>query len=152
MTNANEIRRHLAIRDARVDVEKRLLAIAEDKVKEARQAVAEAREGVNELRGRLSAAIDQEAKRAINRDRAAAKRAAKKYSITIENDSAWDIDGYDMRHYVGCPEWLNEDPLEDGHFAYDWSDTRWLVEFYAKHHPSHPKHGEREFLEISPWN
>ena len=88
--------------------------------------------------------------RSANADRAAAKRIAKKYSITIEDDSVRDYDGYDMRHWVGAPEWLEEDPLQDGHFSHDWSETRWLVEFYAKHHPSHPQHSEREFLESSP--
>ena len=89
--------------------------------------------------------------RSANADRAAAKRIAKKYSITIEDDSVRDHDGYDMRHWVFQPEWLEgDDPLEEGHFSHDWSDTRWLVEFYAKHHPSHPQHSEREFLDYSP--
>lgn len=145
MTTANELRASLEI--------------AREQVKEAKQKLETAQGILKMQRGKviqlerdLSAAIDQEAKRATNRDRAAAKRIAKKYSITIEDDSIRDYDGYDMRHWVGCPEWLEEDPLEDGHFSFDWSDTRWLVEFYAKHHPSHPQHSEREFLAISPWN
>jgi len=146
MTTANELRASLEI--------------AREQVKEAKQKLETAQGILKMQRGKviqlerdLSAAIDREAKRATDRDRAAAKRIAKKYSITIEDDSIRDYDGYDMRHWVGCPEWIEgEDPLEDGHFSFDWSDTRWLVEFYAKHHPSHPKHGEREFLAISPWN
>lgn len=146
MTNASEIRTSLEY--AREDVE-----VAKKAIEKAQGMLKYHRGRVRQLEQDLSAAIDQESKRATNRDRAAAKRIAKKYSITIEDDSIRDYDGYDMRHWVCQPEWLEgDDPLEDGHFSFDWSDTRWLVEFYAKHHPSHPKHGEREFLAISPWN
>lgn len=146
MTAPNEIRS--AIEMAREDIE-----VAKKAIEEAQGLLKYHQGRVRQLEQDLSEAIEQESKRAINRDRSAAKRIAKKYSITIEDDSAWDIDGYDMRHWVCQPEWLEgDDPLEDGHFSYDWSDTRWLVEFYAKHHPSHPKHSEREFLAISPWN
>ena len=144
MTNANEIR--TSLEDAREDVE-----VAKQTLEKAQELLKYHRGRVRALELALSAAIDEEAKRATARDRAAAKRIAKKYSITIENDSAWDIDGYDFRTWVSRPEWLEEDPLEDGHYAYDWADTRWLVEFYAKHHPTHPKHSEREFLTHSPW-
>lgn len=144
MTNANEIREALAIAREQVEEAKQKLETAQGILKMQRGKVIQ-------LERDLSAAIDEEAKRATARDRAAAKRIAKKYSITIENDSAWDIDGYDFRTWVSRPEWLDEDPLEDGHYAYDWADTRWLVEFYAKHHPTHPKHSEREFLTHSPW-
>ena len=144
--NIYEIREALALAEAQVQKEKDELIAGQVRLQKAR-------EQVNQLIGELATLTDQESKRATNRDRAAAKRIAKKYSITIEDDSAWDYDGYDMRHWVCQPEWLEgDDPLEDGHFSYDWSDTRWLVEFYAKHHPTHPKHSEREFLAISPWN
>ena len=146
MTTPNEIRS--AIEMVREDIE-----VAKQAIEKAQGLLKYHRGRARQLEQDLSEAIEQESKRAINRDRSAAKRIAKKYSITIEDDSAWDIDGYDMRHWVCQPEWLEgDDPLEDGHFSYDWSDTRWLVEFYAKHHPSHPKHSEREFLAISPWN
>lgn len=145
MTSANEIRDSLAV--AREQVEE-----AKAKLETAQSILKMQRGKVIQLERDLTAAIDQERKRAANRDRAAAKRIAKKYSVEIEDEGAWDIDGYDFRHWVGCPDWIDTDPLEDGHYAYDWADTRWLVEFYAKHHPSHPKHSEREFLAISPWN
>ena len=145
MTNTNEIREALALAEAQVQKEKDELIAVQVRLQKAR-------EQVTHLIGEFHTAIDQEAKRATARDRAAAKRIAKKYSIDIENDSVWDIDGYDFRTWVSCPEWLEgDDPLEDGHYAYDWADTRWLVEFYAKHHPTHPKHSEREFLTHSPW-
>jgi len=146
MKTANEIRS--AIESAREDVE-----VAKRKLENAQELIKYHQGRLRQLDKDLDIAIEQEAKRAINRDRSAAKRIAKKYSITIEDDSIRDYDGYDMRHWVGCPEWIEgDDPLEDGHFSYDWSDTRWLVEFYAKHHPSHPEHDKREFLQCSPWN
>lgn len=145
MTNTNEIREALATAREQVEEAKQKLETAQGILKMQRGKVIQ-------LKRDLNAAIgQQEEKRVTNRDRAAANRIAKKYSITIENDSVWDVDGYDFRTYVPLPEWLDEDPLEDGHFAYDWAGTRWLVEFYAKHHPTHPKHSEREFLDISPW-
>jgi hypothetical protein len=146
MQTANEIREALAT--ARNQV-----SDAVERVESAKLALQRQRGKVRQLDHDLGVAIRREEKLAVNRDRAAAKRIAKKYSITIEDDSAWDYDGYDMRHWVCLPQWLEgEDPLEDGHFSYDWSDTRWLVEFYAKHHPSHPEHDKREFLQCSPWN
>ena len=102
------------------------------------------------LKHKLSKAEDIEGKRAANRDRAAAKRIAKKYSIPIEDDSIRDSEGYNLKHWVYCPDRLKDDPLGDGHYSHSWADTRWLVEFYAKHHPSHPQYGEREFIEFAP--
>jgi hypothetical protein len=80
-----------------------------------------------------------------------ARRLANKYDITLENDSTTWEDGYDMKYWVSQPEWLlGDDPLEDGHYAYDWATVLWLVEFYAKHHPEHPQYDQRETCEIRP--
>jgi hypothetical protein len=57
---------------------------------------------------------------------------------------------YNHFHYFPQPVWLNDDPLKDGHYANNWDETLWLVEFYAKHHPEHPDHENREYLEIAP--
>jgi hypothetical protein len=54
-------------------------------------------------------------------------------------------------HYFPQPAWLEgDDPLKDGHYSNNWYETLWLVEFYAKHHPEHPDHDQREYLEIAP--
>jgi hypothetical protein len=60
-------------------------------------------------------------------------------------------DSTTLSHYFPQPAWLEgDDPLEDGHYSTDWYETLWLVEFYAKHHPEHPDHDNREYLEIAP--
>lgn len=88
---------------------------------------------------------------AENRSRKKAHRIAKQYVIDWEDDSYRDGDHYNHLHYFPKPEWLEgDDPLEDGHYSYNWDDTLWLVEFYAKHHPDHPDHESREYLEIAP--
>lgn len=80
-----------------------------------------------------------------------AKRIAKRWAVTWEDDSYRESGHYNHLHYFPKPEWLEgDDPLEDGHYAYNWDDTLWLVEFYAKHHPDHPDHEHREYLEIAP--
>ena len=117
MTSANEIRDSLAVAREQVEETKAKLETAQSILKMQRGKVIQ-------LERDLTAAIDQERKRAANRDRAAAKRIAKKYSVEIEDEGAWDIDGYDFRRWVGCPDWIDTDPLEDGHYAYDWADTR----------------------------
>lgn len=92
------------------------------------------------------------AQRSTARASSRVKYLAAKYDIPVENDSYTDCGEYCFTRYVGMPSWLDTDPLEDGHYAYDWDDCLWLVEFYAKHHPSHPEHDKREFLQCSPWN
>jgi len=88
---------------------------------------------------------------ALNATRRKAHRIAKQYGINWEDDSYYDGDDYCLTHYFPQPEWLEgDDPLEDGHYSYNWDDTLWIVEFYAKHHPDHPDHANREYLEIAP--
>lgn len=88
---------------------------------------------------------------ALNAIRRKAHRIANQYGIKWENDGYYDADGYTLIHYFPQPEWLEgDDPLTDGHYSYNWYDTLWLVEFYAKHHPDHPDHASREYLEVAP--
>lgn len=89
----------------------------------------------------------------ISNVRRKAKKIATQYNIEIENDSHREYGEYHLIHYIGQPDWLQgDDPLDDGHYAYDWEETLWLVEFYAKWHPDHPEYEQRKKADISPWN
>ena len=79
-----------------------------------------------------------------------AQTLAEKYGIEWDDDSYREFGVYNHFHYFPQPVWLNDDPLKDGHYANNWDETLWLVEFYAKHHPEHPDHENREYLEIAP--
>ena len=88
---------------------------------------------------------------ALNSARRKARRIANQYGIKWEDNSYYENDEYCLWLYFPQPEWLEgDDPLEDGHYANNWDETLWLVEFYAKHHPEHPDHDQREYLEIAP--
>ena len=50
-----------------------------------------------------------------------------------------------IRRYINCPEWIDEDPAYDAHFAYSLEGVAYLVAEYAKHHPRHPEHHLRKF-------
>lgn len=94
---------------------------------------------------------ERRARNAENRSRRQAHRIAKQYVIDWEDDSYREDGEYNHLHYFPKPEWLEgDDPLIDGHYAYNWDETLWLVEFYAKHHPDHPDHANREYLEVAP--
>lgn len=94
---------------------------------------------------------ERRARNAVSAARQKAQRLAKKYDIGWEDDSYREFGEYNHVHYFPQPAWLKgEDPLEDGHYANNWDETLWLVEFYAKHHPDHPDHANREYLEIAP--
>jgi len=122
-----------------------------DVLREAKQHVADKTREVRELERSRTETAERERRNWVNRNRSKAKRLAAKYGIEIEDESIRDYDGYDLRHWVGQPDWLEgDDPLTDGHFSHCWSDTVWLVEFYAKHHPSHPDHENREHRVHSP--
>lgn len=94
---------------------------------------------------------ERRARNAVNAARRKAQRLAKRYEIEWEDDSYRENGEYNHLHYFPKPDWLEgDDPLGDGHYAYNWDETEWLVEFYAKHHPDHPDHANREYLEIAP--
>jgi len=87
----------------------------------------------------------------LNATRKEALRLAKKYDIEWDDDSYYEGDEYNHVHYFPQPAWLKgDDPLKDGHYANNWDETLWLVEFYARHNPEHPDHDQREYLEIAP--
>jgi hypothetical protein len=94
---------------------------------------------------------ERRARNAVSAARQKAQRLAKKYDIEWDDDSYRECGYYNLTHYFPQPAWLEgDDPLEDGHYSTDWYETLWLVEFYAKHHPEHPDHENREYLEIAP--
>ena len=94
-------------------------------------------------------------KRKGNRTRYQIRKICKKYNMSYEDDHTYDYENnVPVKHskwWVSQPTWLEgEDPLEDGHFAHELYEVLWLVEFYAKHHPDHPDHAKREYLDNSP--
>ena len=108
---------------------------------------------VNELKEehvRLSKAV---ARNEDSRVRYQIKKLCKKYDI--EYDVDYDNCYYDYEKgvptrescwYVGQPDWLEgDDPIKDGHYARTMDEVWFLVDFYAKHHPDHPDHANREY-------
>jgi len=94
---------------------------------------------------------ERRARNAENACRRQARKIAERYGIKWEDDSYREGGEHNHLHYFPKPDWLEgDDPLGDGHYAYNWDETEWLVEFYAKHHPDHPDHANREYLEIAP--
>ena len=88
---------------------------------------------------------------ALNAARRKARRIAERYDIKWEDDSYYDNGEYCLWLYFPLPDWFEgDDPLIDGHFAANWYEAEWLAEFYAKHHPDHPDHANREYLEVAP--
>ena len=104
---------------------------------------------------------ERRARNAVRAARQKTKRLAKKYDIEWEDDSYREklivlFDGryygyYNHLHYFPKPDFIEgADPLGDGHYAYNWDETLWLVEFYARHNPEHPDYEHRDHLEIAP--
>jgi len=132
-----------------------LLELAERHLAKSAEAVEAAKADLkatqNTLDSLLRDARRRDEKSRVNLARAKAKRIAAEYDIVIEDASDRDRDGHYLRHWVHRPDWLKgDDPITDGHYSHDWSDTLWLVEFYSKHHPSHPEHANREYGVFSP--
>lgn len=97
---------------------------------------------VKQYEADVAAASDRAEK---NRE-AVARRKAKKlmdqYDIEIDKETQH---GH-TTIWISQPEWLaGDDPIEDGHFAHNWQDALTIIEFYAKHHPKHPDHENRQF-------
>jgi hypothetical protein len=94
---------------------------------------------------------ERRARNAVSAARQKAQRLAKKYDIEWDDDSYRECGEYNHVHYFPQPVWLEgDDPLKDGHYANNWEETLWLVEFYARHNPEHPDYWNREYLEIAP--
>ena len=94
-------------------------------------------------------------KREGNRTRYQIRKICKKYDMSYEDDHNYNYEnGVPVKFskwWVSQPTWLEgDDPLVDGHYACDLGEVLWLVEFYAKHHPDHPDHAKREYLDNSP--
>ena len=144
MKSQNEIRDLIDL--AEKDLEKSVEA-----VEAAKAVLDDSRKRLEWLESLLRDARKRDEKNRVNRARTKAKKVAEQYDIVIDDDSERDRTGYYLRHYIGQPRWLKgRDPIEDGHYSHDWSETLWLVEFYAKHHPSHPDHANRERGVVSP--
>ena len=78
-------------------------------------------------------------KRKHNAEVSKIRRFAKKWDIAFEHEPEFE------RWYINCPEWIDEDPAYDAHFAYSLEGVAYLVAEYAKHHPRHPEHHLRKF-------
>jgi hypothetical protein len=93
------------------------------------------------------------AKNEHNKERYQIRKLCKKYDVGYEvdyencdYDYAKGVPTRESKWWVSQPHWLEgDDPLVDGHFAHDYYELLWLVEFYAKHHPDHPDHANREY-------
>ena len=112
---------------------------------EARKAV----EAQNDLGKKRNKALDAKCRRNI-------KKLCEKYSLTYERTELESYYCYSQRrpvveysYWVDCPEWLDKDPIDDGHYAYHIWDLEDIIETYAKHHPDHPEHDKREYNVIS---
>ncbi len=150
--------------ELRLDVEtdicagKENIARIENKIEALKNDLADHKNVVNVKKRQLEKVIADKRdvqQRIMRSKNEAARRKAnaimKQYNIVIENESYREYGEYVFSVWVGKPEWLKrDDPLEDGHFAHDWHEVLWLVDFYAKWHPDHPDHEKRQVLKIAP--
>ena len=112
---------------------------------EARKAV----EAQDDLGKQRSKALDAKCRRNI-------KKLCDKYNLTYDKTvlESYYCDSRrrpvtDYSYWVDCPDWLDKDPIDDGHYAYHIEDLEDILETYAKHHPDHPEHDKREYNVIS---
>jgi len=144
--------RTIAQRQRQISEQERRLQEAVEAFRAQKAKVEDLKRELAEDQGRYQNALAAHVRSVTAATRSKAVRLATKYSIPLENESTHYGAGYDMKYYVACPLWIEEDddPLQDGHYAYDWQEVLWLVEFYAKHHQEHPEYVEREHLEAAP--
>ena len=121
----------------------------------ARDAKVSCREDIKNLEAEQAKIAKAEQKREANKTRYQIRKICKAYDMSYEDDHDYYHDnGVPVRSskwWVSPPTWLEgDDPLEDGHFAYELYEVLWLLEFYAKHHPDHPDHVKREYIDASP--
>lgn len=119
-------------------------------LKQEKGACADLVKELKEERVRLTKAV---ARSEYSKARYQVKKLCKKYDINYEVD--YDNCSYDYEKgvptrescwYVGQPDWLEgDDPIKDGHYARTMGEVWFLVDFYAKHHPDHPDHANREY-------
>ena len=133
-----------AIRRQRADIE-----AAQEKIATLKYQLQGAKSAQDDLRKQRSKAIDAKCRRDI-------KKLCDKYSLTYDRTvlESYYCDARrrpvtDYSYWVDCPEWLDKDPIDDGHYAYHIEDLFDILETYAKHHPEHPEYDKREFNVIS---
>lgn len=133
-------------RDWQTECEKEVLKLV-DALKYARERLLDQKQIAREYEDELREACARAERNREAKARRACKALAAHYNITIEIDREFDR----TTHYVGQPDWLQgDDPIEDDHYGYCWSETIEIVKFYAKHHPTHPEHATREFHWTAP--
>ena len=133
-----------AIRRQRAEIE-----AAQERIATLKYQLQGAKSAQDDLRKQRSKAIDAKCRRDI-------KKLCDKYSLTYDRTvlESYYCDARrrpvtDYSYWVDCPEWLDEDPIDDGHYAYNIDDLFDILETYAKHHPDHPEYDKREYNVIS---
>ena len=143
----------------KIDAQERKQVSIEDAIRRQRADIEAAQERIATLKYQLQGAksaqddLRKQRDRAINaQDRREVKKLCDKYDLTVEReivDSYYDYSSRrpvnDYTYWVDCPKWLDKDPIEDGHYAYNLGDALNILEIYAKHHPDHPEHDKREY-------
>lgn len=139
-----EARIENAIRSLQADIK-----AAQERIAKLKHHLQGARSAQADIRKQRDEAIDAKYSRDI-------KNLCDKYSLTYNRtfDGSYycDIRGRkvtDYSYWVDCPEWLDKDPIDDGHYAYHIEDLLDILETYARHHPDHPEHDKREYNVIS---
>ena len=133
-----------AIRRQRADIE-----AAQERIATLKYQLQGAKSVQDDLRKKRDKALDAKCRRNI-------KKLCEKYSLTYDRTELESYYCYSQRrpvveysYWVDCPEWLDKDPIDDGHYAYHIGDLEDILETYAKHHPDHPEHDKREYNVIS---
>ena len=141
-------RKQLIIEDAIRQQEADIIA-ARDRIAELKYALQRAKSAQNDLGKQRQKALDAKCRRDI-------KNLCDKYSLTYDRTvlESYYCDARrrpvtEYSYWVDCPEWLDKDPIDDGHYAHYKEDLLGILETYAKHHPDHPEHDKREFNVIS---
>ena len=113
---------------------------------------------VKELKAEQDRLTKALAKNEYNKERYQIRKHCKKYDIRYEvdyvncdYDYAKGVPIKESKWWVNQPHWLEgDDPLGyETHCAHDYGELLWLIEFYAKHHPDHPDHANREYATIT---
>lgn len=134
------------------------IADLKDQLHDARGEKVQCKKQLKDLEIERSGLRREDRKRKDNNLRYKIRRICKAYGIKYDDDHSYEYDFHlnvptkYTRWWVNQPTWLEgEDPLKDGHFCYELDDLLWLVEFYAKHHPTHPDHANRETIDHAPF-
>jgi len=130
-------RKQLSIEDA-IRCQRANIEAAQKRIATLKHQLQGARSAQDDLRKQRSKALDAKCRRDI-------KTLCDKYNLTYERE----LVSSEYCYWVNCPEWLDKDPIDDGHYAYHKEDLLDILETYAKHHPEHPEHDKREYNTIS---